>query len=85
MFFSNIDLVEFLYIAVPVVTVALFIAALVLYLTAARKNKKSPGTYSPEQMRSRLIFLVITSVIAGTTLVVVVGFAILLFMAVAFM
>ncbi|MBQ3613801.1 MAG: hypothetical protein II989_06885, partial [Bacteroidales bacterium] len=55
------------------------------YCYAKHKNKRTPGTYSPEQMNSRKIFLIVASIIAGILAVVVLVFIGLLMMAVAFM
>ena len=79
------DIVEALYYIIPAAAVLLFGISLFRYCYAKHQNKRTPGTYSPEQMKSRKIFLIVASVIAGILAVVVLAFIGLLMMAVAFM
>ncbi len=78
-------IVSALYFLIPAAALAFFIVSLVLFLTAKGKNKRFPGTYSPEQMKGRKICLIVSSVIFGILAAVVIGFVCLLMMAVAFM
>ena len=79
------DIVEVLYYIIPAAALIFFGISLFRYLYAKRKNKRTPGTYTPEQMKSRKIFLIVSLVIAGILAVVVLAFIGLLMMAVAFM
>ena len=79
------DIVEALYYIIPAAAVLLFGISLFRYCYAKHKNKRTPGTYSEEQMKSRKICLIVASVIAGILAVVVLAFIGLLMMAVAFM
>lgn len=74
-----------LYYLIPVAALLFFAGSLIFYLVAKRKNKRVPGTYSPEQIKTRKICLIVSTVIAGILAVVVLAFIGLLMMAVAFM
>ena len=78
-------LIQALYFILPAASVVFFAVSLVRFLTARRKNKRIPGTFSEQQMKNRQICLVISSVIAGLFVLVIAAFAVLLFMAIAFM
>jgi len=77
--------ISILYYLIPASALVFFIVSLVRFVYARRKNKRSPGTYSEEAMKSRKICLIVSSVIAGILAAVVLGFIGLLMMAVAFM
>ena len=79
------DIVEALYYIIPAAALIFFGISLFRCCYAKHKNKRAPGTYTPEQMKSRKICLVISSVIAGIMAVVILSFIGLLMMAVAFM
>ena len=74
-----------LYYIIPLFAVLFFGISLFRYLYAKHKNKRTPGTYSDTQIKSRKICLIESSVIAGILAVVVLAFIGLLMMAVAFM
>lgn len=74
-----------LYFAIPTAALVFFIVSLILFITAKRKNKRAPGTYSEGQVRTRKICLILSAVIVGIMAAVIIGFMCLLFMAVAFM
>ena len=78
-------LISILYYLIPLAALLFFIISLSLYLEAKQKNKIVPGTYTSEQMKSRKICLIVSSVIAGVMAVVVIAFIGLMMMAVAFM
>ena len=78
-------IISYLYYIMPAAAVLLFGISLFRYCYAKHKNKRTPGTYSEEQMKSRKIFLIVSSVIAGILVVVALAFIGLLMMAVAFM
>ena len=75
----------YLFFAIPLALVMLFGVSLSRYFSAKRKNRLTPGAFSQKEMRGRKIWLIVTAVMAGVTLVVMVGFIALLFMAVAYM
>ena len=79
------DIAEALYYIIPAAALIFFGISLFRYCYAKHKNKRTPGTYSEEQMKSRKIFLIVSLVIAGILAVVVLAFIGLLMMAVAFM
>jgi asparagine N-glycosylation enzyme membrane subunit Stt3 len=78
-------LLQFVTYALPVAAVALFIVSLVRYIRARRANRRAPDTYNKRQMTDRLVWLIVTGVITGVMLLMIVGFMLLLMMAVAFM
>ena len=71
--------------SIPIVLTVLFVLSIVMYCSAKRKNKKSPGAYTDGQIRGRLIFLIISSAVFGTFLLFAIGVIILLTCAIAFM
>ena len=78
-------LISILYYLIPAAAITFFVGSLISYFIAKKKNKQVPGTYSAEQMNTRKICLIASSVIAGLLLIVVLAFIGLLMMAVAFM
>ena len=78
-------LISILYYLIPAAAITFFVGSLISYFIAKNKNKQVPGTYSEEQMKTRKICLIASSVIAGLLLIVVLAFIGLLMMAVAFM
>ena len=78
-------LLQFVTYALPVAAVALFIVSLVRYIRARRANRRAPDTYNKRQMTDRLVWLIVTGVITGVMLLMIIGFMLLLMMAVAFM
>ena len=78
-------LLQFVTYALPVAAVVLFVVSLVRYIRARRANRRAPDTYDKGQMTSRLVWLIVTAVIMGIMVTVILGFMLLLFLAVAFM
>ena len=78
-------LIPVLFYGIPVLAVLFFAFSLFLYCHGRHRNKVHPGSVPAETMRMRKILLIVSSVIAGIFAVVVLGFAGLMFMAVAFM
>ncbi len=76
---------ESIFYAIPVVLIVLFGISLYRYIYAKKQNKKAPGTFSPEEIKTRKIFLIVCSVIVVALLAVVIGFVVLLSRAVAYM
>lgn len=76
---------DILFFAIPSTVIALFIISLYRYISAKKLNRQVPDTFSDEEIKRRKVFLTVTSIIAATFVLVVVGFIALLFMAVAFM
>lgn len=78
-------LISILYYLIPAAAFTFFVGSLISYFIAKNTNKRTPGTYSDNQIQSRKICLIVSSVIAGILAVVVLAFIGLLMMAVAFM
>jgi len=70
---------------IPVIAVICFVVSLISFCIARKRNKEVPGSYSDSQIKTRKIFLIISSVIAGILLAIVIGIIVLLYTAVAFM
>ena len=69
----------------PIGSVLWFVISLVRYIRARRANRRAPDTYNKWQMTSRLVWLIVTGTVTGTMVLMIVGFALLLMTAVAFM
>jgi len=82
MFFGTYQLVEWLYFLIPLAAVAFFLVSMVRWLQA---KDAPPGTFTPEQLRTRKLLFVISAAVAGVLVAVIVGFFLLLMTAVAFM
>lgn len=77
--------VQYVFYGLPVLALIFFIVSLCRFIYAKKKNKIQPGWFGVAEMRKRKRLLVISSVIAGVFAAVIVGLAILLYTAVAFM
>ena len=55
------------------------------FVSAKKKNKKAPGTFSDDEIKFRKISMIILSVILGFFVLIVLGLIILLNLAVAYM
>ena len=75
----------FLFYAIPLLSLALFVLSLVRYLLARRANKITPGRFSPQEIKKREITLLIFMFIVGVFLAIIVGCVALLALAVAYM
>ena len=62
MFFGVYDLVEWLYFLIPLAAVTFFIVSMVRWLQA---KDAPPGTFSPEQLRTRKILFRLSAVVVG--------------------
>ena len=76
---------DFLFFAIPAMILTLFVVSLCRYIHARKQNKKSPDSFGKEEINKREMYLVFFSVVLGALVLVVVGFTVLLFSAVAFM
>lgn len=69
----------------PIASLVFFICSLAAFIIAKKKNKTEPDTYTPEQIKTRKILLIVSSVILGFIVAVIVGFIAILATAVIFM
>ena len=76
---------QILFYGIPLGALAFFVVSLVRFCGGRKANRLTPGVVPAEEMRVRKIMLVVSSVIVGLLAAVVIGFTVLLFMAVAFM
>lgn len=70
---------------IPTLSLVLFFISLYRYVSAKRKNKRTPDTFSEAEIGARKMMLVIFSVITGVLLAILIGLTVLLYLAVAFM
>lgn len=75
----------FLFCAIPLLSLAMFVFSLVRYLHARHANKITPGRFSPREIKKRKITLLIFSLIVGVFLAIIAGCVALLALAVAYM
>ncbi len=78
-------IIGFLFFAIPLALLVFLGVSIYRYAFAKKANKKAPETFSQREIKSRKAVLITASVITGTFLAVVVGFAALMLLAVAFM
>lgn len=76
---------DILFFTIPLSVIVFFAVTLYCYLSARTQNKKTPGAVSPERLKTRKILLIISSAVAIVFVAVVIGFAALLFMSIAYM
>jgi hypothetical protein len=76
---------QILFYGIPLGALAFFVVSLVRFCGGRKANRLTPGAVPAEEMRVRKIMLVVSSVIVGLLAAVVIGFTVLLYMAVAFM
>lgn len=69
----------------PIIVTILFGISIFNYCYAKNKNKKTPGTYSEQELSRRRISLIVFSVIFGILALFIISAIILLGMAVAYM
>lgn len=81
----GILLYDIFFFAIPIILIALFGVSLYRYISAKKQNQVAPGTFSDAEIKKRKIMLIVLSVVAGVLAVIVIGFIVLMFMAVAFM
>lgn len=76
---------DLLFFLIPAVLLVLFGVCLYRYVSARRRNKREPGSFTPTQMRTRFVLFVLSGVVAITLAAIVLGLMLLLFLAVAYM
>lgn len=87
--FIMVNLLWYLYVilffAIPIASVILFVISIYRYISAKKKNKAVPNTYSDNEIKKRKIMLIVMSVIVAILVTIVVGFIILLCIAIVYM
>lgn len=76
---------DLLFYGIPILAIVFFVVCLRDYKKAKRQAKENSGSVSKGQLRGKLILTIVLGVIAVCLTIVVVGFAALLFMVIAFM
>ncbi len=82
--FGNL-IYDLLFFGIPIAVLGCFFVCLARFLSARSKNAKTPGSFSDEEIKTRLVLLIVSAVVAGVLAAVVVTFIVLMFVAVAFM
>lgn len=82
---STWNLTQLFFYGIPLAAIVFFVVSVYRYVKAKRANKRQPGTFSEEEVNSRKLCMIVSSVIMGILVLIVVGLAVLLFMAVAYM
>ncbi len=75
----------FLFFGIPILTVGFFIKSLYGYIKARKTNKEIPDTFPAEEMKKRLVRLVVSSIMMGVLVAAVIGVIWLMYMAAAYM
>ena len=76
---------QIVFYGIPLGALAFFVGSLVRFCGGRKANRLTPCAVPAEEMRVRKVMLVVSSVIVGVLAAVVIGFTVLLYMAVAFM
>ena len=79
------DLVEIIFYGLPLLAVALFVAALVKYLIARRNHRQAPSEATWHTLKTWRTVFIVAAGLFGVFLAVVIVFTVLLMMAVAYM
>lgn len=74
-----------IFLGVLVLLAIFFIISLVMFIAAKRANRKNPESYTLQQITTRQIFLILSSIFFGLALFVVVSVLVLGTMVVAYM
>lgn len=73
------------YYGIPIVLIALFVRNLLRYISAKEQNKVISGTFSDEGLKERKKHLIISAVSAGVYGAVLIGFTVLMSIALSHM
>lgn len=76
---------DFLFFAIPVLSIIFFGISLYRFCSAKSANKKSPESFPPSEIKKRLILLIVSSVIMSVLLFIVIGLIVILLMVIAYM
>ncbi len=76
---------NFFFFALPVILLIILGVCVYRYKDAKRQNEITPESFSEDEIRNRKITMIVLAVIAGIISVIVIGAALLMFTAVAFM
>lgn len=74
-----------IFYGIPVAALVFFVVSLCRFISAKSKNKKEPGAFSAEEMKTRKMLLIISALIVGVLVAVVIAFIAVLSMAVMHM
>ena len=78
-------LTSLMFTLLPVAITAFFAVSVILWCIAKIGNKKSPQKYSAEQMKTRKICLIVSSILFGVLVIGIISLVSLFMMAIAFM
>lgn len=78
-------LAAFIFFVIPIAAVIFFAGSLISFIVAKSRNKRDPGSYNDEEMKSIRNLLIISSTIFGFFATVMIVLIAILYTAVAFM
>ncbi len=74
-----------LYMTIPALLLVFLGISLYRYASARKREKRAPGSVSPQVLKNRRNTLIVAATLVGVMLVVFVGFMILLILSIAYM
>ena len=74
-----------LFFSIPIASIIMLIISIYRYISAKKRNKAVPNTYSEKDIKARKIMMIIMLIIVGVLATIVVGFILLLYSALAYM
>ena len=74
-----------IFFVIPLVMLVYVGISIYRYVSAKRKNREEPGSFTEEEMKKRRTVLIVSAVVTGVLVAVVVGFLAMLVMAIAYM
>lgn len=78
-------MMSFLFFGLPAAAVVFFVTSLRKFLSLRKRERQEPGSVTPEEMKKGKTMMILASCVVATLVAVVLGFVILLFLAVAYM
>lgn len=76
---------NFLFFAIPILTLIFFIFSICNYCSAKVKSKKQPDSVPQHVLKSRKIMLIVSSILFGILILCVIGIIVLLYNAIVYM
>ncbi len=78
-------IISAMFIVLPAAALIFFIVSLCGYISACKANKRTPGSFSEMQIKDKKLALIISGVIIAVMLAVIIGFTVLIYLAIAYM
>lgn len=71
--------------SIPVAAVIFAVVSIIRYSSAKKANLQTPEAFSGDEIKSRRNLMIVSLIIAGILAAVVIGFACLMYLAIAYM